>query len=63
MGLDELFALIHASPVYYQQYRLDRIPISRSALAITFGSAAVDACALHRARVSGSLPHNDARRP
>jgi hypothetical protein len=63
MGLDELSALIHASPVFYQQFRLDRVPILRSALAVTLGSAAVDACALHRARVFGSLPPNDAQRP
>jgi hypothetical protein len=48
LELEELSALIHASPVFYQQYLLDRRSLLCKCLDATLGSVAVDACAAYR---------------
>lgn len=48
LDLEDLSALVHASPVFYQQYLLDRRSLLCKCLDTTLGSVAVDACAAYR---------------
>ncbi|RDW72321.1 uncharacterized protein DSM5745_07493 [Aspergillus mulundensis] len=46
--LEELRALVHASPVYYQQYLLDRRRILLNSLEKTLGPVIIEAYTVHR---------------
>ncbi|KAK4243616.1 hypothetical protein C7999DRAFT_18063 [Corynascus novoguineensis] len=48
LALAELGALVHASPVFHQQYRLDRRHLLCSSLETTLRSTTIDACAVCR---------------
>ena len=48
LNLEELQSLVHASPVYYQQYVLDRKWIFACSLEATFPGAAAEACEVYR---------------
>lgn len=49
MEVDELRGLVHASPVFHEQYRLDRRAILLNCLEESLGSAMVEACAVAQA--------------
>ncbi|KAG9236678.1 hypothetical protein BJ875DRAFT_455875 [Amylocarpus encephaloides] len=51
LGLEELSTLVHASPVFYQQYFLDRRSLLCKSLETTLGGVTVDACAVYRTGV------------
>ncbi|KAK4143152.1 uncharacterized protein C8A04DRAFT_29169 [Dichotomopilus funicola] len=48
LDLEEIFTIIQASAIFYQQYLLDRTTILRSSLRRTLGGAVIVARALHR---------------
>ncbi|KAL2022268.1 hypothetical protein VTK56DRAFT_5878 [Thermocarpiscus australiensis] len=48
LDYESLRALVHASPTFHQQYRLDRRSLLCGCLQRTLGAAAVDACAAYR---------------
>ncbi|KAK4237487.1 hypothetical protein C8A03DRAFT_44656 [Achaetomium macrosporum] len=54
--LDDLRALMFASPVFYQQYRLDRKHVLSQVLISTLGSLLVDAYAVQRSATLYSPP-------
>lgn len=58
LDVEELRTLVRASPVFHQQYRLDRRFILYHRLESSLGRAVVEACVLHRATAIGSLPPN-----
>jgi len=62
LDLDSLSGLVHASPVFHQQYLLDRHPILCQSLQSTLRSATPEACAVHRADVVGALEADDSTR-
>jgi hypothetical protein len=47
-GIEELRTLIHASPVFHQQYLLDRRSLLSKSLEMTLGNVTVDACAVYQ---------------
>lgn len=57
MDLPRLKALIHASPTYHQQYRLDRRYFLNAALQAALGSAAWDAYITQKAMASQDITH------
>lgn len=63
LDFDQLRSLVHASPVFHQQYLLDRRSILCRYLESTLGSVIPEACAVYRADVVGSLTLNDPARP
>ena len=52
---DELKALVHVSPVYHQQYVLDRHYILFQCLKATLGGNIIDACAFFQSGLAGFL--------
>ncbi|KAK4041114.1 hypothetical protein C8A01DRAFT_34847 [Parachaetomium inaequale] len=62
-GLDELRTLVRASPVFHQQYLLDRKSILCSCLDATLGSTTVEACALYRFEILVELLQHAPERP
>lgn len=48
LDLEELKILVHASPVFHEQYLLDRRFLLCRCLENTLGSVAIDACAVYR---------------
>ncbi|KAK4143151.1 uncharacterized protein C8A04DRAFT_29168 [Dichotomopilus funicola] len=58
--LDDLKAIVFASPVFYQQYCLDRQAILRNSLDLSIGSAAISACALLRFEALRQFPSRSA---
>ena len=48
LGITEIRALVHASPVFHQQYVLDRRSLLSKSLKTTLGDVAVDACAVYQ---------------
>ena len=63
LDFDQLRSLVHASPVFHQQYLLDRRAILSRYLTSVFGSVLPEACAVYRADVVGSLTLKDPARP
>ncbi|KAK4099096.1 hypothetical protein N658DRAFT_498689 [Parathielavia hyrcaniae] len=51
LDYEDLRALVHASSIFHQQYRLDRRGLLRGCLQRTLGAAAVDACAVYRSNL------------
>ena len=51
MDYKTLRALARASPIFHQQYRLNRRSLLRGSLQRTLGATAVDACAAYRSRL------------
>ncbi|KAB8214643.1 hypothetical protein BDV33DRAFT_195900 [Aspergillus novoparasiticus] len=51
LELETLWALVHASPVYHQQYLSARRHLLCSGLQTTLCSATIDACAVYRSRL------------
>jgi hypothetical protein len=49
--LEDLGALIRASPVYLQQFLVDRHSLLRNSLELSLGSVTIDACAAYRSWV------------
>lgn len=57
---EALKALVHASPVYHQQYLLDRKHLLCACLETTLGSSTIhDACAVYQSRLDGIDPRVD----
>jgi hypothetical protein len=48
LGFEELRASIHASPIFHQQYLLDRRPLLLKSLETMLGNVTVDACAVYQ---------------
>ncbi len=59
LDLDSLRSLVYSSPIFHQQYLLDRRTILCQSLQSTLRSATPAACAVYRADVVGGLNHDD----
>lgn len=63
LGFAELRSLVHASPIFHQQYLLDRKSILSQWLTSALGSVLPEACAVYRADVVGLLDLKSSARP